>query len=498
MRSATPRVLKSVPRFVVHAAACAVLGILAAGDAQAGGCGGSREGCSIFAPCCSDLLCDILLECRHVPGQGGERCGAGVPCGSGLVCSASIGGRCEACKTARQRCGVTGGGGTCCSGLVCDVIGECRHQPGQLGEPCGIGVPCADPLQCSATVGGRCEACKGAGESCGVLGGRCVHFPAEEGEICDLDGLGGAACGPGLTCQAGIPQICVLKKSIGEACFSTTNCLDGLECWPFYQQCFPEGGERLFDDEQCRSWYRPSVHQDAMDAGLAFSFGYGSAVSVVLGATYEIGIVYGPDGSYGCYLSTCTGIKSDVEIGSFACVGFSTSYDTFRGDSLMFVEEVGEGIVFSTSQSFSFEDPPVLIGTADCLSIELSLAPIAAGEYYCNTIVDTLIPEESSCGNGFVEQDEDCDDGTATFAAGDACTDRCLFTRCGGPTGVIAMRPSATDVLIVLRSAILLQTCAASVCDANGDGTIAASDALAVLAAVIGRPVAFNCPPPDA
>jgi cysteine-rich repeat protein len=331
---------------------------------------------------------------------------------------------------------------------------------------------------------------------CPLAGGRCVHAPAEEGELCDLDGLGGAACGPGLTCQAGIPQICVLKKSIGEACFSTTNCLDGLECWPFYQQCFPEGGERLFDDEQCRSWYRPSVHQDAMNADLALSFGYGSATSVLVGGSYEIGIVYGPDGSYGCYLSTCSGIKSDVEIGSFACVGFHSSYESFRGESLVFVEEVGEGVAFSTSQSFSFDDPPVLVGTSDCLSIELSLAPIAAGEYFCNTIVDTLIPDEGSCGDGTVDENEDCDDGTATFAPGDECTERCLFARCGSPTGVIGMRPSATDALIIVRSAVQSQTCAASVCDANGDGSIAATDALAVLAAAVGRPVALSCPPP--
>ncbi len=104
------------------------------GSAEAAG-----ESCSVFSPCRSSLdYCRFVSITRSV---------------------------CTRRGTSGQSC--TGlGQGTCRSGLVCDISGECRSNPPRQGEPCVIGVPCASGLVCSADVGGRCEDRGGSGDAC--------------------------------------------------------------------------------------------------------------------------------------------------------------------------------------------------------------------------------------------------------------------------------------------------------------------------------------------
>jgi hypothetical protein len=130
------------------------------------------------------------------------------------------------------------------------------------------------------------------------------------------------------------------------------------------------------------------VHQGAIDGDVAWSFGTGGASAVGVSETLETGNVYGPYGRYGCYFTTCLGGTTDVEVGLYAATGIYTSYDDFKGESVAFVKEAGEGVVFSTSQIINTSGQ--LIGTADALSLELSLAPVAAGVYDCVTIVNTV------------------------------------------------------------------------------------------------------------
>jgi len=153
-------------------------------------------------------------------------------------------------------------------------------------------------------------------------------------------------------------------------------------------QCFPSDNESLFDDETCRKFYSSSIHETAINDGSAVSFGTGGASAVGIAETLEAGNVYGPDGSYGCYLSTCIGGTTDVEVGLYASVGAFVSYDAFQGESIMTSEEAGEGIVFSFSQFVGLDGS--FLGVADALSGEVSLLPIAVGVYDCFTIVDTV------------------------------------------------------------------------------------------------------------
>ena len=63
-------------------------------------------------------------------------------------------------------------------------------------------------------------------------------------------------------------------------------------------------------------------------------------------------------------------------------------------------------------------------------------------------------------------------------------------------TGVVQSRMiTATDALIVLRTAVSAAQCSACVCDVNNSGGITATDALIVLRFAVGQPVALDCPP---
>lgn len=204
--------------------------------------GDSRDGCTGLGQgtCKSGLVCDIQGECRHQPGWEGELCGAGVPCQAGLNCSTAIGGRCEAPDQAGEACfGL--GQGTCASGLVCDAIGECRHSPPLLGEPCGFGVECVSGTTCSAIVGGRCMEPDQRGDSCFGLGqGSCA-----DGLACDVSGvcraepgLPGDPCGTGVPCasdygcSAEIGGICEERDGVNEVCSGVGqgSCQAGLVC----------------------------------------------------------------------------------------------------------------------------------------------------------------------------------------------------------------------------------------------------------------------------
>lgn len=64
---------------------------------------------------------------------------------------------------------------------------------------------------------------------------------------------------------------------------------------------------------------------------------------------------------------------------------------------------------------------------------------------------------------------------------------------CGQPLSTGAA-PLASDALGVLRAAVGSTTCDPCVCDATGDGNVAASDAQRVLKAAVGTPQDLQCP----
>lgn len=111
----------------------------------------------------------------------------------------------------------------------------------------------------------------------------------------------------------------------------------------------------------------------------------------------------------------------------------------------------------------------------------------------------TTEPLPADCGNGVLEGKEDCDEGPGwKYSSGDACFSTCDWVECGRPIshGTQASRINALDALFTLRTAIGVYACALSVCDADGDSSIGADDALRLLQIAIGRSKTLHCPAP--
>lgn len=81
---------------------------------------------------------------------------------------------------------------------------------------------------------------------------------------------------------------------------------------------------------------------------------------------------------------------------------------------------------------------------------------------------------------------------TTTVPTGGTCADPVALT-VGRPASADAV--TASDALFILGAAVGIQTCELCVCDADGSGGVAATDALVTLRAAVGQPVALECPP---
>jgi len=241
---------------------------------------------------------------------------------------------------------------------------------------------CADPFDIC-----NCDSCR---DDCDDCHQGCANARNDCHDGCQLDC---DACI--LDCEDDCQSICRPFRQAGEFCTPLIDrCDDGLICWPIpfpgelRQRCFPSDNDTLIDDETCRSFYSRALHEGAQDLGLAQSYGTGGSAAIGGGLSQEVGVVYSTGNRFGCYTTYCFGVTTDVATGIYAAVGFYIDYESFQGESVVFIKTVGEGLNFSTSQvlNTSFD----LIGTADALSLGVSILPFDIGVYDCVTIVDTV------------------------------------------------------------------------------------------------------------
>lgn len=106
--------------------------------------------------------------------------------------------------------------------------------------------------------------------------------------------------------------------------------------------------------------------------------------------------------------------------------------------------------------------------------------------------VDVIFPCSTKCGNGFLNVEEDCDDGDNDYMRGDFCRRDCSQVPCGDTNNDGEV--DIVDSLYALRAAIGLEQCTLLVCDVTGDLKIRASDALRILQYAVGLPVTLDCP----
>ncbi len=99
-----------------------------------------------------------------------------------------------------------------------------------------------------------------------------------------------------------------------------------------------------------------------------------------------------------------------------------------------------------------------------------------------------------TCGNGFLETKETCDDGDALFSKGDFCNAACLLVGCGDTddSGDVTI----VDAQYILNASVGNLPCDKSVCDMTGNGVINSTDALRALLHAVGLPIDFDCPAP--
>ncbi len=374
-------------------------------DCVSGKCktkGSLGTGCATNSNCNSGLYCD-LFKCKNKKGEGGS-CSADWVCKSGLECMTftcqNPGAEGSSCTTNAE----------CDSGLYCELF-KCEKKK-DAGEYCGIAdYECKTDLVCvdfyCEKKGDSKDRCIGIGQGSCKSGlvcdfyGECRHDPPLVGEVCDKKNPIVPVCAEGLFCNI---LRCDEGRKAGEQCFASGDCVSGLECkmclsenCNYASQCFPQPGHEIIDKTACLAVYSKSTHKTAKDGEITMNFGAGSAATVGVGATDEIGTVYGQDGRYGCYLSYCTGGEISVGISDFATVGIYNSYDAFTNGATYTTQSAGVGEFVSISTSQVFDRAGNLAGTQDNLSFGAGVAPpLTAGYYSCNTVVRTVIDSSDS------------------------------------------------------------------------------------------------------
>lgn len=363
--------------------------------------------------------------------------------------------------------GCCGGDGErqCCTGCI-GSSAPSACAPGLVPEAdLACHVPCPVRNGCSFPYGdGNCP-------TLGCCGG--------EGERICVVGLGSDApseCQPGLIANAGLT--CQRPRTIGEDCGPGFPCLDSLQCVPFAQKCAPpeSAGDQIIDEASCLALFNQDQADLAASSNSTMSYGLSTAAAAVAGGSYEVGNVYGQDGRYGCFLTYCYGVESDVSISSSVCAGISDSWESFVGDSFVTVGSAGAGVEFTTSQAFedlacftADPSPPCLNGTASCIGVGIGLIPFSVGGYQCMTIVNTVIggdpantPPTALCKSVSLSAGPSCsvaasiDDGSSDPDAGDMID---VLQTPPGPFG-----PGARQVTLAVKDTSgAADTCTATV-----------------------------------
>lgn len=97
-----------------------------------------------------------------------------------------------------------------------------------------------------------------------------------------------------------------------------------------------------------------------------------------------------------------------------------------------------------------------------------------------------------TCGNGYLEPKEGCDDGDSVYDRGEYCNSACLLVQCGDTDDSGSV--NIFDAQYILNASVDNVTCSEEVCDITGNGSINSTDALRTLMWSVGLPIDFNCP----
>lgn len=178
-------------------------------------------------------------------------------------------------------------------------------------------------------------------------------------------------------------------------------CAAGLTCFPTGLDeavCMPDDGDSIFDNQFCGALYDQNLHQFAIDDGITKTYGTGSSAAAGVNRSVEVGVVYGRDGSYGCYITDCEGGETDLNVNVFASFGdIFQDFDDVAGTECVYTGGASFPVVeiggFSVSTSFGgcpFCGPIPLgcdegTGVSTSISLGIGLVPVTAGAAECTT-----------------------------------------------------------------------------------------------------------------
>jgi cysteine-rich repeat protein len=147
------------------------------------------------------------------------------------------------------------------------------------------------------------------------------------------------------------------------------------------------------------------------------------------------------------------------------------------------ITRVSDGVVL---ENWTIEDTSYLTGSFGFYNSSQAQAVYA----------DLTVEADPLCGNGTLNEGEDCDDGNTL--GGDCCAFNCVAAahptaRCSQPVTGDGIGPKASDCLYILRGAVGSVTCCNCPCDVDSSGTFTATDALLCLRRAVGGPVEVHC-----
>ncbi len=502
---------------------------------QAGGCTGHSGN-----PCpgadgdgnCMESCSDSASGCSGADPEG-------TPCDDGIFCNGA------------DRCS----GGTCsvhlgspCAGADADA--DCNESCDEAGKTCtaydGSGAACSDGLFCNGAdtcSGGQCSV--HAGNPCPGADGdaNCAESCSEASDACNAPDANGSACNDGLFCNGA--DTCAAGACSGhagnpcpgadgdshcsESCSETTDacnaadpdgstCDDGLFCNGadacFAGACSQHDGDPCAGadgdancsescSEQGESCAAADPDDSACDDGV---FCNGSDRCSAGACTVHLGSPCpGPDGDANC-AETCSEAAN-------ACTAADPNGSACSDGAYC----NGSDTCLAGACSQHAGDPcSGGDGDADCAescdeSVDGCTANDPAGSACSDAdrcTIDDACDGSGACGSDSVVRCDDGDDCTqdACNASGVLCsytpipncpslttTTTLASLACGDANGNGSL--TAADALAVLRSAVGGTQCdgIACVCDVNGAGGVTAADALLVLRRAVGLAIELLC-----
>lgn len=112
----------------------------------------------------------------------------------------------------------------------------------------------------------------------------------------------------------------------------------------------------------------PILSQLAQDSGLALTAGGGAGLAAGLSASAEIGVAYGAAGEFGCYVTGCGGITTNVALSAYGALGAYGQFSDIAGDA----------IVVSGGLSLGIPSTPISLGGSLGLVTDLQGAPVGS------------------------------------------------------------------------------------------------------------------------